>query len=177
VQLPNLEKPGEAVKEAKVPKGTVLLSKGKPVTSSDAAPTIGELKFITDGENAGDDGYYVELGPGVQWVQIDLGASHPISLITVWHYHKAARAYKDMVIQTSDDPDFTTATTIFNSDLNNNAGKGVGSDPTYIETNHGRLIKAKGAKGRYVRLYSNGNTADDLNHYIEVEVYGLPNAG
>ena len=27
-------------------------------------------------------------------------------------------------------------------------------------------------KGRYVRLYSNGNTSNDTNHYIEVEVYG-----
>jgi hypothetical protein len=24
-----------------------------------------------------------------------------------------------------------------------------------------------------VRLYSNGNTTNDLNHYVEVEVYGL----
>jgi hypothetical protein len=29
-------------------------------------------------------------------------------------------------------------------------------------------------KGRYVRLYSNGNTSNDLNHYVEVEVYGTP---
>jgi hypothetical protein len=27
---------------------------------------------------------------------------------------------------------------------------------------------------RYVRLYSQGNTSDELNHYIEVEVYGRP---
>ena len=26
----------------------------------------------------------------------------------------------------------------------------------------------------YVRLYSNGNTTDKLNHYIEVEVFGKP---
>jgi hypothetical protein len=26
--------------------------------------------------------------------------------------------------------------------------------------------------GRYVRLYSNGNTANTANHYIEVEVWG-----
>jgi hypothetical protein len=25
-----------------------------------------------------------------------------------------------------------------------------------------------------VRLYSNGNTANDLNHYVEVEVFGKP---
>jgi hypothetical protein len=29
-------------------------------------------------------------------------------------------------------------------------------------------------KGRYVRLYSNGNTTNDLNHYVEVEVHGSP---
>jgi hypothetical protein len=30
----------------------------------------------------------------------------------------------------------------------------------------------KGVQGRYVRLYSRGNTANDLNHYVEVEIYG-----
>ena len=44
----------------------------------------------------------------------------------------------------------------------------------WIETNEGRLIDAKGVKGRYVRLYSNGNTSNDMNHYIEIEVYGRP---
>jgi hypothetical protein len=36
------------------------------------------------------------------------------------------------------------------------------------------IFDAKGLRGRHVRLYSNGNTANDLNHYIEVEVYGKP---
>jgi len=31
-----------------------------------------------------------------------------------------------------------------------------------------------GVKGRYVRLYSQGNTSNDMNHYIEVEVFGSP---
>jgi hypothetical protein len=44
----------------------------------------------------------------------------------------------------------------------------------YFENFKGRLIDAKGVKGRYVRLYSNGSTADDQNHYTEVEVYGTP---
>ena len=38
----------------------------------------------------------------------------------------------------------------------------------------GKLFEPNGAKGRYVRLYSKGNTTNDLNHYVEVEVYGLP---
>ena len=44
----------------------------------------------------------------------------------------------------------------------------------YVETHKGELIDTKGTKARYVRLYSNGNSTDDLNHYIEVEVYGKP---
>ena len=61
-----------------------------------------------------------------------------------------------------------------NNDNDNSAGMGVGSDRPYIESYEGRLIDAKGATGRYVRLYSNGSTADGMNHYIEVEVFGKP---
>jgi hypothetical protein len=50
----------------------------------------------------------------------------------------------------------------------------VGKDKEYIEVAEGKLIDPKGAKGRYVRLSSSGNTTNDLNHYVEVEVYGLP---
>ena len=37
---------------------------------------IGELDMINDGEKAGGDGFFVELGPTPQWVQVDLGASY-----------------------------------------------------------------------------------------------------
>ena len=49
---------------------------------------------------------------------------------------------------------------------------GKGTDKAYVETNKGRVIDGKGAKGRYVRLYSNGNSSNEMNHYIEVEVWG-----
>ena len=55
-----------------VPKGTVLLSVKKAVTSSDSQPVIGELDMITDGEKAGGDGYFVELGP-----TLPVGADRP----------------------------------------------------------------------------------------------------
>ena len=51
------------------------------------------------------------------------------------------------------------------------ARTGLTSKPT-----EGKLIDAKGVKGRYVRLYSKGNTTNKLNHYIEVEVFGKPAA-
>lgn len=78
ISLPNLEKPRTGPRPPMmVPAGTVLLSKGKTVTASDAFPVIGELAFVTDGEKTGADGTFVEFGPGVQWVQIDLGAWLP----------------------------------------------------------------------------------------------------
>lgn len=174
ISLPNLEKPATGKRpDLMVPAGTKLLSKGKTVTSSDALPVIGELSFITDGDKSGTDGTYVELGPGVQWVQIDLGGSSSVAAIAVWHFHSQARVYHDVVVQVSDDKDFKTGvTTVFNDDDDNSAKLGKGSNLAYIENFEGKLIDAKGAKGRYVRLYSNGNTSDELNHYCEVEVFG-----
>jgi hypothetical protein len=158
-----------------VPKGTVLLSAKKKVTSSDMNPVIGELDMVTDGEKSGADGYFIELGPGVQWVQIDLGASHTLSAILAWHYHSQARIYRDVIVQASDDPAFKSGvTTIFNNDHDNSSKIGQGKDKEYIEVAEGKLFDANGAKGRYVRLSSNSNTTNDLNHYVEVEVYGSP---
>jgi hypothetical protein len=133
-------------------------------------PVIGELDMLTDGEQAGGDGYFIELGPRPQWVQIDLGASRPLYAILAWHYHSQARVYRDVIVQVSDDPAFKTGvTTVFNNDHDNSPKTGLGKDKEYIEIAEARLFDPKGAKGRYVRLYSNGNTTNDLNHYVEVE--------
>src|SRR4051812_43952663 len=172
ISLPNLE-PAQVGKrpDLMVPAGTVLLSKGKAVTSSDSLPVIGELAYITDGDKSGVDGTYVELGPTPQWVQIDLGAKASIAAIVVWHFHSQARVYHDVVVQVSDDPAFKTGVkTLFNNDDDNSSKLGKGTDFAYVETNSGRVIDAKGATARYVRLSSNGNTSDELNHYCEVEV-------
>ena len=178
-EIKNLEKPDpEAVKARltlKVPKGTENVAKGKKVTSSDPLPIIGTLDLVTDGDADGSDGCYVELAPGHQWVQIDLGAEYDIWKILVWHFHKQTAVYFYNNIQISDDPEFKTGVTVlYNSDDDDSSKLGKGSDPSYVETNHGRLIDGKGTKGRYVRLYSNGNTANEMNHYIEVQVYGTP---
>ena len=176
IRSANLEKvTGKSRAPFYVPKGTVLLSAKKTVTSSDAQPVIGELDMITDGEKAGGDGYFVELGPSTQWVQIDLGASHPLQAILTWHYHSQARVYRDVIVQVSDDQAFKTGvTTVFNNDHDNSSKLGAGKDKEYIEVAEGKLFDPKGARGRYVRLYSNGNTTNDLTHYVEVEVFGSP---
>jgi len=172
----NLEKPlGKPRPPFFAPAGVTNVALGKPVASSDEEPIIGDIEMITDGDMEAADGSYVELGPFAQNVTVDLEAIHEIYAIIVWHYHKQARVYFDVVVQVADDPDFiTNVRTLFNNDIDNSAGIGVGEDKHYTETNEGRLIDAKGVKARYVRLYSNGNTGNDLNHYIEVAVYGKP---
>jgi hypothetical protein len=171
----NLEKPlGRPRPPFLAPAGTANVALGKPISSTDEMPIIGELEMITDDDKEAGDGSYVELGPFRQHVTIDLEARYNIYAILVWHYHQQARVYMDVVVQVADDPDFVTGvTTVFNNDEDNSSGLGVGTDLNYVETSEGKLIDAKGVQGRYVRLFSNGSTANDLNHYIEVAVYGL----
>lgn len=175
IKLPHLEAPNTPGPDIEVPADVTNLARGKPVTASDEWPVIGEIDMATDGDKASEDGYYVELGEGQQWLQVDLGARAEIFGIGLWHFHAQPRAYLDVIVQISDDPEFKTGvTTVFNNDNDNSSKMGVGKDPAYVEKNVGRLIDAKRTKGRYVRCYSNGNTSDGLNHYIEVEVFGRP---
>ena len=173
--VPNLIQAPTAAPTFLVPEGTVLLSKGKKVTSSDDNPIIGSLDLITDGDKQAGEGYFVELMDGLQWVQIDLEKSAPIYAVWVWHFHSQKRAYHDVVIQISDDPAFKTGvTTIYNNDYDNSSKLGKGTDNPYVESRFGMIADGKGTKGRYVRLYSKGNTSNEMNHYIEVEAYGKP---
>lgn len=174
LKTPNLEPiRGEKRPPFMAPKGLVNLAAKKEVTSSDSEPVVGELECITDGDKEGIEGSYVELGPGTQWVQIDLEKKATIYAIVLWHFHSQARVYRDIVIQTADDPDFImNVKTLFNNDHDNSSGLGVGKDYEYIETYEGRLVPVPGVSAQYLRFYSNGNTSDDMNHYIEIEVFG-----
>lgn len=157
----------------KIPKGCTNLAAGKTVTASDKNPIVGEPAYLTDGDKDGDEGYEVELAPGLQWIQIDLGEAADIFAIALWHYHRQKRVYHDVVIQVSDDPAFKKdVKTVFNNDFDNSAKLGKGEDKVYIETHAGKIIPVNGVHGRYVRFYSRGNTSDSGNHYIEAEVYG-----
>jgi hypothetical protein len=176
ISSPNLEKiTGKPRGAIFVSAGTKLVSLNKPVTASDMQPVIGEVDLVTDGEKAGEDGYFVEFGPGKQYVQIDLKTSQTLQAILVWHYHSQARVYRDVVVQVSDDKDFVSGvTTLFNNDHDNSSGLGIGKEKEYIETFEGKYFDPRGTKARYIRLWSNGNTSNDMNHYVEVEVYATP---
>jgi len=175
VKTANLEAPRKAAKRPPfmAPVGVTNVARGKKVTCSDGEPIIGSLKQITDGNKDAEEGSFVLISPGKQWVQIDLGQSHGVYAILVWHFHRQPRVYRDIVAQVSDDPTFAKGVaTVYNNDHDNSLGLGKGKEKEYFETYEGRLIDAKGVIGRYVRLYSNGSTDGDMNHCIEVEVHG-----
>jgi hypothetical protein len=176
IDSPNLEiYTGKTRDPFMAPKGCVNLAKGKEVKASDNEPIIGEATMITDGDKEGSDGSFVEFGPDLQNVTIDLGQMSEIYAIVVWHFHSQARVYKDVVVKTAEDADFIKGVqTVYNNDHDNTAALGLGEDKEYIETFEGRLMGVKGVKGRFVRLFSKGNTTNDMNHYTEVEVWGKP---
>ncbi len=156
------------------PAGAANLAMNKPVTSSCSSPNYGKLSQITDGAKSYQPEHCVELASGLQWVQIDLGKEMEICAVVVWHQHNRDNVYFDVVVKAALDPGFRTGVhTLFNNDFDNSSGLGVGTNLEYFESYEGRLIDAKDVRGRYVRLYSNGNAIDDLNHYVEVEVYGI----
>lgn len=171
--VPNLEKPlGRARPPFLAPEGVTNVALNRPVTSSEPLPIMGELAMIVDGDKEGTDASVIELGPFQQWVVVDLEQERDIYAVAIWHFHGTARVYFDVVVQVSKDPEFVNAVTIFNNDIDNSLGLGVGTDKHYVETSEGKLIDAKGVRGRYVRFWSQSNNQNDYSHYVEVEVYG-----
>jgi hypothetical protein len=174
--FPHFEKPDpEAVKARlsfEVPAKAYFIYTPKPVTCSVELAKPDELRRVLDGSAEASD--TLELPGGLQWVQLDLGEPHKLAKLLIWHrFDKTNLVYHDVVVQASTDPDFKKeVTTLFNNDHDDSAKLGKGSDPAYLETNHGRLIEGKGAVARYVRLYSRGNSQEDKNHYSEVMVVG-----
>jgi len=172
---PNVEKPRGAPRPPfYAPEGTGNVARAVPATASDPQPSAGEIDFITDGDKEASDFGYLELRPGTEWVQVDLGGKMVIYAMVLWHNHAEARVYRDVIVQVSDDPDFLEAETVFNNDYDNSSGLGAGKQMGYVETSEGKLIDCKGVEGRYVRIYGRGNNIDDKNHYTEVEVFGKP---
>jgi F5/8 type C domain len=158
-----------------VPAGLSNIAPGKKITCSDKNATASTLEKITDGDKEAADESIIFLRKGTQWVQFDLGSPQELQALVIWHAHNSAKVYHDVIVQVSDDADFTDhVTTIFNNDQDNSSGLGVGTDREYFETFEGKLINAKGAKARYVRFYSKGSTESALNEYTEIEIFGRP---
>ncbi len=165
-----------------VSEGTTNIAVGKPVTSSYGDPCVGELEKITDGDKESvfyDEGHYVDLGPGKGWVQVDLGTSAVIDAVWLW-YRSPIENYEvpnDVIVQISSTREFThDLTTVFNTDLDNTLGLGVGRDRPFASSRFGKLIRCNSLNGRYVRVWGNGGQRSTTVQFVEIEVYGIPSA-
>ena len=107
---------------------------------------------------------------------LDLGGQYYINGLAVWHAFDSARTYTDVVFEIADNSSFNNSTVVFNNDADDSLGGGTGSDAAYAESSAGKLVQFAPVAGRYVRLWSNGNSVDTGNHLTEVEVYGTGNA-
>ena len=144
----------------------------RPVTTSDG--TAGQR--ATNGSLDTTD--YVSMSAGVEWLQVDLGQSYDVSQVELWHYYGDARTYHDVVVQLSSSVSFASGvTTIFNNDASNTAGLGAGTDAEYTETSSGKSISLSApVSARYIRSYSNGNSVNAWNHYVQMEAFGQATA-
>lgn len=179
-RIPNLSWHTETQEQLLVPEGTSNVALNKPVISSCDNLIFGELSMITDGvmtcRREGQVRHAdVELESGIQNITIDLNGNYNVYAVRLWHCYPMNPVYFDVIVQIAEDPGFTkNVNVLFNNDHNNSIGLGAGTDDNYVEYPSGKLVNGKGMKARYVRLYSNGNWANNLNHYAEVEVYGKP---
>ena len=156
-----------------VPAGTRLLSAGCPVSASDPRAPARDLALVTDGNKRYSPSAYLELAPGVQWVQLDLRTNAALQAVCLWRERPEQCVYRDTVVQVSDDPAFATGvTTLFNNDYDNSAGLGKGADKEYFEDHFGRRVAGHGVRARYVRVTSNGSTSTPYNAFTEIDVYG-----
>jgi|GEM_PF-6932655 len=109
--------------EVKVMEGTTNRAAGKTATGSVA---IGNPAYITDGDTS--SATYSQVGSGLQWIKIDLGALYTIDTVQIWHYWSDGRIYYDTKYQISKDG--IAWTTIFDSAV----------DGTYAETSGGKSV-------------------------------------
>lgn len=172
----NIEPPSKTPKPPlMIPGDARNVAPGSKITCSDSNATATALAKLTDGDKEAFDTSIVLLRKGTQYVQFDLGSAQEIFAIVFWHAHDTPKVYRDVIVQVADDAGFTeNVRTLFNNDIDNSSNRGIGADREYFETYEGRTVDAKGAKARFVRLYSKGSTDSALNEYTEVEIYARP---
>ena len=150
--------------------GVKSVAGGITPTTDGASHPGSVIDGATDGAYASSGSVWT-VGDGKKYAQIDLGRSRWMDSLRVWHNYSDIRRYRDVIFQLSDDATFGSGvTTVFNNDLDNSSGLGAGTDGEYDETVTGKIVHFAPVRVRYVRLYSNGNTKNRGNHYVEIMV-------
>jgi hypothetical protein len=136
---------------------TTDIANGKTAITTSSTPLSGSTTLLTDGSTSSSP--YINLNTGTQWIQVDLGASYSLSAVKLWHYWQDGRTYGSVQVKVSTNGLFSgEETTVFNG-------------PNYTETSNGKLINFAPITARYIRAYSNGNSVNGNNHYVELRAY------
>lgn len=129
----------------------------KPVTTS-GTTNAGTPDMVTDGVI--DTAQYVGMASGVEsYVEVDLGEVFEIDTVRVWHDWSDGRTYNSPRTEVSED----------------GISWYVVAEPTAyseVESGNGRTFAPINA--RYVRDYISGNSTNTGNHWVELQVYGVP---
>jgi len=163
-----------------VPPGMENLALYRPISASDEEPITGDLYQINDDIKKSDPFDYVELGPGLQWVQVDLEARYEIFAVAVWHFYKNPVIYNDVILQASNDEAFQDEVkTLFNNDHDFSSGVDRGHDTAYYTRWWGELVDTRDEDGvplraRFVRIYTGDGMEGERPRFVELAVYGAP---
>ena len=118
------------------------------------------------------------------YAQIDLGEIVEIDYMHLWRYWNDSRTFYATVFVVSETVAgfssgegrtvlYNTCTDAGSADRGGDVhGFGVGKDIPVPESATGLKVNANGVKARYVRVYSNGSTANTYTHWAELMVYG-----
>lgn len=142
---------------------------------------------------------------GAHWMQLDLEDDYDIEFVKLYRHWLDERAYNDTVVMISSDESFSADNTLVLWNANRDAEREwpdgnnqstthklpAGSQDNYIETADGLSLAVSSPiskmlnnnayagntfKGRYVRVYMNGNYSGNVqraqNHVVELQVYG-----
>lgn len=111
------------------------------VTTNGIAARNGKrLTVVTDGDRSTSEYALIATDSAAKYIQLNLGEPHFITKVNILNDYnpEAPRAGKDLIVQLSNDPTFTTGvTTIYNNDDDNSVGLGAGADAEYVEPSSG----------------------------------------
>jgi len=127
------------------------------ITSSDPAAT--GFEKLVDGSHF-DYESNVSLASGNQWVQLDLGDLYMVNTVKMWRYYGDGRTYNGTKVEVSTDG--VSWTTVYDQTISGG----------YAETPEGKTIIFPSCPARFVRFWSNGSSANEFNHWVELQVFG-----
>jgi hypothetical protein len=99
------------------------------------------------------------------YMTIDLGDYYLVTGVTIWHYYGNDRAYCSQRVATSATGEFAGEEYV---------AWDTGAENGPPESVDGNAITFPAKVARYVRHWSAGSTSNPYVHFLEIDVYGLP---